>query len=63
MNDKIKITCTRCEHKWEKSLAELEKIVTIERGEAKEKPKREIVDYRAVCPVCGTYTIIKVQED
>jgi hypothetical protein len=63
MNDKIKITCTRCKHKWEKSLHELEILQTTYRGDEKEKPKGEIVDYRAVCPVCGTYNIIKVQED
>lgn len=63
MSDKIEITCTRCKNKWKKSLAELEKMVIINRGEKQEKPNGEIVDYRAVCPVCGTYNIIKVQED
>ncbi len=63
MSDKIEITCTRCKHKWEKSLSELEKTITINRGEEKQKTNGKIVDYRAVCPVCGTYNIIKVQED
>ena len=61
MSEKIKITCPRCKHKWEKSLSELEKIEIIYRGE--EKPKEKIVEYRAICPNDGTYVIIKVQED
>ncbi len=64
MSDKIKITCPRCKHKWEQSLNELVKmeIVTVYRGE-KEKPKKNIVKYRAKCPVDGTYVIIEVEED
>ena len=62
MSEKIKITCPRCGHKWEKSLAELEKLEEIYRGE-KEKPKKEIVKYRAICPNDGTYVIIEVEED
>jgi len=62
MSEKIKITCPRCKHEWEKSLSELEKMETIYRGE-KEKPKGKIVEYRAVCPVDGTYVIIEVEED
>ena len=62
MSEKIKITCPRCKHKWEKSLQELEKMETIYRGE-KEKPQGKIEKYRAVCPVDGTYVILEVQED
>ena len=62
MSEKIKITCPRCKHEWEKSLSELEKIETIYRGE-NEKLKKEVVKYRAVCPVDGTYVIIEVEED
>ncbi len=62
MSDKIKIDCPRCGHNWEQSLAELEKVETIYRGE-KEKAQGKIVKYRAVCPVDGTYIIIEVEED
>ena len=58
MSEKIKITCPRCGYEWKSSLQELEKDEVIYRGEEK-----KIVEYRAVCPVCGTYAIIKVQED
>jgi len=63
MSEKIKITCPRCKHKWEKSLQELEKLETLYRGDEKEKQKGKIVEYRAVCPNDGTYVIIKVEED
>jgi len=59
MSEKIKITCPRCKHKWEKSLPELEEIKTIYRGDEKEKTKRKVVEYRAVCPVDGTFVIVK----
>jgi len=62
MSDKIKITCPRCGHKWEKSLPELERLETIYRG-GKEKTRKEIVKYRALCPVDGTYIILEVEED
>jgi len=61
MSDKIKITCPRCGHEWKASLQELEKQEVIYRGE--EKPKMDIVKYRAVCPVDGTYIILEIQED
>ena len=63
MSEKIKITCPRCKHKWEKSRPELEEIKTIYRGDEKEKTKRKVVEYRAVCPVDGTFVIIEVEED
>jgi hypothetical protein len=64
MSEKIKITCPRCKHKWEKPLAELEKMETIYRGDEKEKKKSVVVQqYRAVCPVDGTYIILEVQEE
>jgi len=62
MSEKIKITCPRCGHKWEKSLSELEIDQTIYR-EINKKPDVKVVKYRAVCPVCGTYIIIEVEED
>ena len=62
MSDNIKITCPRCKHEWKKSLQELERLEIVYRGE-KEEPKGEIVKYRAVCPVDGTYVIIEVEED
>ena len=62
MSEKIKIICPRCQHEWEKSLQELERLEIIYRGE-NEKPKSKIVKYRAVCPVDGTYVIIEVEED
>lgn len=62
MSEKIKITCPKCHSTWEKSLQELERLEIIYRGE-KEKPKGKNVEYRAVCPVCGTYVIIEVEED
>jgi hypothetical protein len=58
MSEKIKITCPKCKTKWEKPLAELEKKEILYRGEEK-----KAVEYRDSCPVCGTYAIIKVQED
>ena len=61
MSEKIKITCPRCGHEWEKLLSELEKKEIIYRGE--DKPKGEVVKYRAVCPNDGTYIVIEVQED
>jgi hypothetical protein len=63
MSDEVKITCPRCGHKWEKSLSALEKIDIIYRGDEKEKTKVKIIEYRAVCPVDGTYVIIEVEED
>ena len=63
MSDKITITCKRCGHIWGKSLEELEVLQTIYRGDEMEKPKVKIVEYRAKCPVCGTYNIITVEED
>lgn len=63
MSEKIKITCPRCKHKWEKSLSELEKMEIIYRGDEQEKPQGAVVKYRAVCPVDGTYIILEVQED
>ncbi len=60
MSDTVKLTCPRCKHKWEKHLAELEKLETIHRGDGKEKP---VVKYRAQCPNDGTYVIVEVQED
>ena len=61
MSDKIKITCPRCGNEWKASLQELEKQEIIYRGD--EKPKTDIVKYRAVCPVDGTYIILEIQED
>ncbi|MEP7134537.1 MAG: hypothetical protein ABI904_06355 [Chloroflexota bacterium] len=61
MSDKIKITCPRCGHEWKASLQELEKQAVIYRGE--EKPKTDVVKYRATCPVDGTYIILEIQED
>ena len=63
MSDKVKITCPRCEHKWEQSLRELEKLEMIYKDGRKEKAKKEVVEYRAVCPNDGTYIIIEVEED
>ena len=64
MSDKIKITCPRCGHKWEQSLGELEKMEIIYRGAKKEKSKeKKVSQYRAVCPVDGTYIILEVEED
>ena len=62
MSDKIKITCPRCKHEWEKSLQELERIEIVYRGE-RDKSKVKVGKYRAVCPVDGTYVIIEVEED
>jgi hypothetical protein len=62
MSEKIKITCPRCGHKWEKSMPELEKVEVIYRGGEKAPPV-EIGKYRAVCPVDGTYVILEIQED
>ena len=62
MSDKIKITCPRCGYEWKASLKELERDEVIYRGE-NEKPKGEIVKYRAVCPNDGTYIVIEVQEN
>lgn len=61
MSEKIKITCPRCGHEWKASLQELVQQETIYRGE--EKPKTDVVKYRAVCPVDGTYIILEIQED
>lgn len=63
MSDKIKLTCPRCKHKWEKSLNELEKIDTIYRGEGEGKTKKNVVKYRAQCPNDGTYVIVEMEED
>ena len=65
MSEKIKITCPRCKHNWEKSLQELEKLETIYRGDEKEKTKVKIVRvaFRAVCPNDGTYVILEIEED
>jgi hypothetical protein len=63
MSDKIKITCPRCGHKWEKSLSKLEQLKIIYRGVENEKLTGKIVEYRAVCPVDGTHVVIEVEED
>jgi hypothetical protein len=62
MSEKIKITCPRCKHKWEKPLSELEVDQTIYR-EINKKPDVKVVKYRAYCPNDGTVIIIEVQED
>ncbi len=66
MNDKIKLTCPHCKHKWEKPLDELEKIETIFRlyeDHRKQEAQKKVVSYRAICPNDGTYIIVEVEED
>ena len=63
MNDTIKITCPKCQHRWEQSLGKLEKLQEIHKGGKKEHNEKNVVKYRAVCPVDGTYIILEVQED
>ncbi len=55
MSDKIRVTCPKCKHTWEQSLAKLEKLETIYKGGGTEKAKKDIVKYRAVCPVDGNF--------
>ena len=62
MSEKIKITCPRCGHEWKASLQELERDEVIYRGVV-EKPKGEVVKYRAICPNDGTYIVIEVEEE
>ena len=62
MSDKIKLTCPRCKHTWEKSLSELERLEEIYRGE-KEESSAKVVKYRAQCPNDGTYVMVEVEED
>lgn len=62
MSEKVNITCIKCQSTWERHLHELENNQVIYRGET-EQPQSEVVEYRAVCPVCGTYNIIIVQEE
>lgn len=61
MNDKVKLKCPRCGHKWEKSLREMERVEEVFR-DAKEKPKDKTVKYRTQCPNDGTYVIVDVEE-
>lgn len=65
MNEKIKLTCPRCQNAWEKSLRELETFEDIYRGnKGSHQPARKaIAKYRDQCPACGTYVIVTVQED
>jgi len=58
MIDEIEFSCPRCGHKWEKSLAELKKEQTVYRDE-----KKQVIEVRDACPVCGTHVVLQVQED
>lgn len=67
MDDKIPLTCPRCKNAWEQSLRALERVDDIYRstkGPAQpEKPAGKVANYRAQCPVCGTYVIATVEEE
>lgn len=59
MSDKTEFTCPRCGHKWEKSLAELKR----EQATYRDAAKKQVIEVRDACPVCGTYVVLQVQED
>lgn len=64
MSDKITVPpCPKCGNKWETTLKQLEKVEIGYRKHDPNKPQKTVSQYRAQCPVCGTYVILDVQED
>lgn len=62
MSQKFPITCPKCKHTWETTLAQLERIEEIYKSSTPQK-KTKTVTYRAQCPVCGIFFIAEIQED
>ena len=60
MSEKFPITCPKCQHAWQTSLAQLERDQDLYKGSAPAN-KAKTSPYRAQCPVCGVYFIVEIQ--
>ncbi len=62
MNETVQLTCPRCKHQWQQPLAGLDRPQIIYRGQGS-APLRPVEQYRARCPLDGTYVVFEAVEE
>ena len=63
MSENYEIKCIKCGHVWTVRLGDLEKVTTLYKsGDNLDVKAVKSEQYRAQCPICGTYNILEFIE-